>query len=111
MCDVFVGGRMHANIAALSQETPTVAVSYSHKFRGIMSELGQSAYVTELLDPAIVMGLVVRALHESEQIRTGLSVRLPGLYERVRRDAFELRELVKMPATHNQAWRAVNLRG
>jgi polysaccharide pyruvyl transferase WcaK-like protein len=36
-CDIFFGARMHANIAALSSNVPTLAVAYSHKSLGIMS--------------------------------------------------------------------------
>lgn len=40
--DFFVGARMHSCIAALSSCVPTIAVSYSHKFEGIL-ELLESA--------------------------------------------------------------------
>lgn len=39
-CDVFIGARMHANIAALSSHVPTVALAYSHKTPGIMRACG-----------------------------------------------------------------------
>ncbi len=34
-CDFFIGSRMHACIAAMSQGIPTVGVSYSDKFKGV----------------------------------------------------------------------------
>ena len=46
-CSLFVGARMHANIAALSSGVPVVALSYSHKTAGIMAQFGQSAFVIE----------------------------------------------------------------
>jgi colanic acid/amylovoran biosynthesis protein len=45
--DLFIGGRMHANIAALSSNIPTLATSWSHKYYGIMSTLGQEKYVCD----------------------------------------------------------------
>lgn len=45
ICDLFVGGRMHANIAALSQGVPSIGLAYSYKFEGIMALLGQEKYV------------------------------------------------------------------
>lgn len=55
-CDVFVGSRMHANIAALTQAVPTLAISYSHKFSGIMKQFGQGDLVIEIEDltPALL---------------------------------------------------------
>ncbi len=46
-CDLFVGARMHANIAALSMNVPTIAIAYSHKFYGIMGSLGMLDYVID----------------------------------------------------------------
>lgn len=45
LCDMFIGARMHANIAALSTHVPTVAIAWSHKYYGIMRQLGQEKYV------------------------------------------------------------------
>ena len=84
LCDVFIGGRMHANIAALSQAVPTVAVSYSHKFEAIMEELGLSEYVTGLLDPVTVTSLTAKALNNSEHVTHSLSQQLPIIVKRAR---------------------------
>lgn len=47
ICDIFVGARMHSNIAAVSQCVPTVALSYSIKAPGIMSMVGLEKYVCD----------------------------------------------------------------
>lgn len=47
-CDLFIGSRMHANIAALSMHVPTIAISWSHKYYGIMQRLGLEEYVCDL---------------------------------------------------------------
>lgn len=86
-CDLFIGGRMHANIAALSQCIPTIGVSYSHKFRGIMRDLGQEEYVTDLFAPDEVSALAKRALRESDSIRRVLAERLPEMKRRARQNA------------------------
>jgi colanic acid/amylovoran biosynthesis protein len=44
-CRVFLGARMHANIAALSSGVPVVALAYSHKTPGIMALFGQGERV------------------------------------------------------------------
>lgn len=46
-CDLFIGARMHANIAATSMYVPTLAVAYSHKSYGIMRMLGMEKYVLD----------------------------------------------------------------
>lgn len=38
-CDLFIGARMHALIAAISMEIPLIAISYSHKYKGVIGEL------------------------------------------------------------------------
>lgn len=40
LCDFFIGSRMHACIAALSQTIPTVSVAYSKKFSGVFESMG-----------------------------------------------------------------------
>ena len=46
-CDLFIGSRMHANIAALSMCVPTIALGWSHKYKGVMERLGLGEYVCE----------------------------------------------------------------
>jgi polysaccharide pyruvyl transferase WcaK-like protein len=46
-CDFFIGSRMHACIAALSQGIPTVGISYSHKFTGVFDAVGMGAMVLD----------------------------------------------------------------
>jgi polysaccharide pyruvyl transferase WcaK-like protein len=47
-CDLFIGCRMHSNIAALSQGIPTIAIGWSYKYYGIMKRLGMEEYVSYL---------------------------------------------------------------
>lgn len=39
-CDLFIGMRMHSVIGAVSQAVPTIALTYSPKFHGLMDRLG-----------------------------------------------------------------------
>lgn len=47
-CGLYMGARMHANIAALTSGIPTLAIAYSHKTDGIMQLFGQSEYVCDI---------------------------------------------------------------
>lgn len=48
MCDFFVGSRMHACIAALSQGIPAVGIAYSKKFTGVFESIGLSDCVVDV---------------------------------------------------------------
>ncbi len=47
LCDFFIGSRMHACIAALSQGIPTISVAYSKKFMGVFDSVGLSHMVID----------------------------------------------------------------
>ncbi len=46
-CDFFIGSRMHACIAAVSQSVPTVAIAYSDKFIGVMETVSIPGVVAD----------------------------------------------------------------
>ncbi len=45
--DFFIGSRMHACIAALSQGVPCVGVAYSKKFEGVFESVGMHGWVVD----------------------------------------------------------------
>ncbi len=70
-CDFFVGSRMHACIAALSQGVPAVSIAYSDKFRGVMETVGAEPLV---LDPRILDEVaIIQATMEFYRNRTSLA--------------------------------------
>jgi polysaccharide pyruvyl transferase WcaK-like protein len=46
-CDFFIGSRMHACIAALSQGVPCVGIAYSMKFEGVFESVGMGGWVID----------------------------------------------------------------
>jgi polysaccharide pyruvyl transferase WcaK-like protein len=48
LCDFFIGARMHACIAALSQGIPAVGLAYSRKFGGVFESAGVGELVVDL---------------------------------------------------------------
>jgi len=48
LCDFFIGSRMHACIAAMSQNIPTVGIAYSKKFAGVFENIGLSDCVADI---------------------------------------------------------------
>jgi len=48
LCDFFIGSRMHACIAALSQNIPAVGLAYSKKFAGVFESVGAEELVIDM---------------------------------------------------------------
>jgi len=48
LCDFFIGSRMHACIAALSQNIPAVGLAYSKKFAGVFESVGAEKLVVDM---------------------------------------------------------------
>lgn len=85
-CDLFIGARMHACIAAISQAVPCVALAYSDKFRGVISSLGNSDMVVDLRqeDQIRIMANVAAAFMARHTTRASLAARNPGIVAKVR---------------------------
>jgi colanic acid/amylovoran biosynthesis protein len=47
LSDFFIGSRMHACIAAISQGIPAVGIAYSRKFYGVFESIGLEMYVAD----------------------------------------------------------------
>jgi len=48
LCDFFIGSRMHACIAALSQGIPAIGLAYSKKFKGVFGSVGIEQLVIDM---------------------------------------------------------------
>ncbi|MEX2148946.1 MAG: polysaccharide pyruvyl transferase family protein [Steroidobacteraceae bacterium] len=96
-CRVFCGARMHANISALSSGVPTVAISYSHKTEGIMSDFGMGDFVVSAatITEASLGALLSRAFREREAIALQLRERGPAMAALALRNFAGLRQLAR----------------
>jgi len=56
-CDFFIGSRMHACIAALSQNVPTVGIAYSKKFHGVFETVCMEDAVVDMRDCSVEQAL------------------------------------------------------
>jgi len=84
-CDFFLGSRMHACIAAISQNIPTVPIAYSKKFIGVMETVGMNPYIA---DPRVmkidkILQVVETAWKKKEEIRGKLEIIIPQVKEEV----------------------------
>ena len=86
-CDFFVGSRMHACIAALSQGIPAVTIAYSRKFLGVLGTIGLPHLVADArkLNENQVIEVIDTALDGREHIAAYLSKRMPSVKESILR--------------------------
>lgn len=76
-CSFFIGCRMHANIAAISQNIPTIALGWSQKYLGIMERVGMKEYVFNLEDLNFeeLKAKIDKLFSNGEQIQKTLSTK------------------------------------
>lgn len=79
-CDFFLGSRMHACIAALSQRIPAIGLAYSKKFSGVFESVGMGDLVVDLRNENVdqIKDRVIEYLN----CRRSISDRLKGTIDR-----------------------------
>ena len=95
-CDLFIGARMHATIAATSMFVPTVGIAYSHKMHGIIGEmLSLEDYIIDLedLNHEILIEKVMKAWENRERIVEHLKKTIPRVKERALKNGELLKRL------------------
>jgi len=87
-CDFFLGSRMHACIAAVSQCVPAVGLAYSQKFHGVFASIGMDKLVIDLRQHTeqSVIELVDRGYGRRSDLRAQLEAKMPT----VRASVFDL---------------------
>ncbi len=86
-CDFFIGARMHACIAALSQGIPAVGIAYSRKFKGVFDSAGVGEMVLDArrLEPDELIRQCLARLEQAGEVRAHLAERIPRLQDELRR--------------------------
>jgi colanic acid/amylovoran biosynthesis protein len=82
LCDFFIGSRMHACIAALSQSIPAVGIAYSKKFHGVFESVGLGDCVADAYqcgDNAELLSIVEAAFEKRDQTRKHLDKVIPQI--------------------------------
>jgi colanic acid/amylovoran biosynthesis protein len=79
-CDFFLGSRMHACIAAMSQGIPAVGLAYSKKFQGVFESVGVGECVIDMrsLDQELVIRTVEGIFKDRQRIRSLLDTVIPA---------------------------------
>jgi len=84
-CDFFLGARMHACIAALSQNIPTVLIAYSDKFAGMAKAIGGGSVIDPRhMESKEIAAAVNAAFDQRDRQRVELEGRMPPIKAAVR---------------------------
>ena len=82
LCDFFIGSRMHACIAALSQSVPAVGIAYSKKFHGVFESVGLGDCVADAYQcsrKSELLSIVEAAFEKRDQTRKHLDEVIPKI--------------------------------
>ena len=84
-CDFFIGARMHACIAAISQCVPAAAMAYSSKFIGVFRSVGMDSTVVDLrsLSTNEVLAALGASYDSRETLRSKLKQEIPVAQNKV----------------------------
>lgn len=95
--DLFISGRLHAGVAALSQCVPTVLLAYGHKHFGFARMLNIEQYVwCPYMGKDKLMAIIREAWDNKEKIRIQLSERIPIIKERAELNVKILGDILKL---------------
>lgn len=81
-CDMFIGAKMHATIAATSQSIPTVAIAFGHKFFGVFRILGLEKYVCSTFNDEELIKKIDEVWVNSDEIKKDLSEKMVFVKQR-----------------------------
>jgi colanic acid/amylovoran biosynthesis protein len=91
-CNFFIGSRMHACIAAISQGIPTAAVAYSKKFRGVFESVGLGSMVIDArsLDLNDACNMIVGIFHNRKTGKAMMKGKIDHAKDQVRETFIQL---------------------
>ncbi len=84
-CDFFIGSRMHACIAALSQGIPAIGIAYSRKFAGVMESIGMHGLIADPRKSPLpeILEFIGRAFDSRAAEARQLKERMPSIKNEV----------------------------
>ena len=80
-CDLMLGSRFHALIAALSSGVPSVAIGWAHKYPELLGVFGMERLVVDHddLTPEALVQAVMEVWDARARYRMEINERLPGV--------------------------------
>ena len=95
-CDFFLGSRMHACIAALSQHIPAVGIAYSRKFKGVFESIGVGDLVADprQLELDEMLEIIQSAYQKRSETKEHLKWKMPEVKKRLDNLFSDINEIV-----------------
>lgn len=95
LCDFFLGARMHATIAALSQGVPSVGMAYSRKFAGVFATAGVENCVLDLrqLDNEQILSGIMAICFRRDELHADLEKAMPAMKSMIS-SMFNMRNII-----------------
>lgn len=94
---VFMGSRMHSNIAALSSCVPTLSLAYSVKAKGITEDIFNSNQYwlnSDQITTEVITQKIKFLIENNEDIKTRMKSKIPEIQERAMNAGKYLKELL-----------------
>lgn len=85
LCDFFIGSRMHACVAALSQGIPAVGLAYSKKFWGVFQSVDAEQLVVDMRHAKTddILTTIAKAFEQRKKTARHLKAVIPGVQQKV----------------------------
>jgi polysaccharide pyruvyl transferase WcaK-like protein len=80
-CDYFIGSRMHACIAAISQAVPSVAIAYSDKFKRVIGSIGLVNIVADprYMSKTEILSMINETFEKRQEIKLQITTVMPDV--------------------------------
>ncbi len=99
-CNLFISGRIHAGVAALSQNIPTILLAYAYKHYGFARLVGQERYVSNNFGGKInaqdVISKIEDVWNNKEKISLEIKNKMPRVRQLVLLNATITKEIIDL---------------
>lgn len=94
LCDMFISGRLHAGVGALSQGVPTALIAYGHKHQGFARLLGQEKCVYNGKDSEELLSLIKETWQNRAEIKKTIQEQMPRVSKLVHLNFEVVKEII-----------------
>jgi colanic acid/amylovoran biosynthesis protein len=85
LCDFFIGSRMHACIAALSQGIPAISLAYSKKFAGVFETVNVEQLIVDMryTEAEEALNMVLNGFEQRNMTAERLKTMIPKIQQQI----------------------------